>query len=62
MSDTSEGTSKKVNGNGKRGIRLTTTVSSHMVNYPVGLQAVRPARTRQSLISAGPACRVRISA
>jgi hypothetical protein len=47
---------------GKRRNRPMTTVSSHMVNYPVGLQSVRPERTRQSLISACPACRARISA
>ncbi len=62
MSDKTDGTTEKTNGNGKRGNRMITTVSSHMVNYPVGLQTVRPERTRQSLLSACPACRARISA
>ena len=62
MSEKAGVTTEKTNGNGKRGNRLITTVSSHMVNYPVGLQAVRPERTRQSLLSACPACRSRIGA
>ncbi len=62
MSDKSGVNTERINANGKRGNRLITTVSSHMVNYPVGLQTVRPERTRQSLLSACPACRARISA
>jgi len=62
MSDKSGVNIERTNANGKRGNRLTTTVSSHMVNYPVGLQIVRPERIRQSLLSACPACRARISA
>ena len=59
MSDIQGGNTAKKNGNGKRGNRLITTVSSHMVNHPIGLQAARPERTRQSLLSACPACRAR---
>jgi hypothetical protein len=59
MSDTQNGNTAKKKVNGKRGNRLTTTVSSHMVNHPIGLQAARPERTRQSLLSACPACRAR---
>ena len=62
MSDTQGNTTTKKNGNGKRGNRLTTTVSSHMVNHPIGLQAARPERTRQSLLSACTACRARSAA
>jgi len=62
MSDTQGNTTTKKNGNGKRGSRLTTTVSSHMVNHPIGLQAARPERIRQSLLSACPACRARSAA
>lgn len=59
MNDTQGGKALKTNGNSKRGNRLITTVSSHMVNHPIGLQAARPERTRQSLLSACTACRAR---
>jgi hypothetical protein len=59
MSDTQGSNTAKKNGNNKRGNRLITTVSSHMVNHPIGLQAARPERTRQSLLSACTACRAR---
>lgn len=62
MSEKSKVKTEKTNGNGKRGNRLITTVSSHMVNHPIGLQAVRPERTRQSLLNASPACRARTAA
>jgi hypothetical protein len=62
MSDTQGTTTTKKNGNNKRGNRLTTTVSSHMVNHPIGLQVARPERTRQSLLSACTACRARSAA
>ena len=59
MMKKTDATSEKTNG--KRSNRLVTTVSSHMVNYPAGLQAARFERTRQSLLSACPACRARIA-
>jgi len=59
MSDTSGTITAHKNGSGKRGSRPVITVSSHMVNYPAGLQAARTERTRQSLLSACPACRAR---
>jgi hypothetical protein len=60
MSDASAVVTAEKNSK-KRGIRPVTTVASHMVNYPLGLQAERPERTRQSLLSACPACRARIA-
>ena len=62
MSDTQNKTTEKANSNGKRINRRITTVSSHMVNYPAALQSERPERTRQSLLSACPACRARSAA
>jgi hypothetical protein len=62
MSTTERCAAIPVHGNGKRVGRLMTTVSSHMVNYPVGLQAQRPEQTRTSLISACAACRARSAA
>ena len=62
MSEKSKVKTEKTNGNGKRGNRLITTVSSHMVNHPIGLQAARPERTRQSLLNASPAYRARTAA
>jgi len=58
MSDASGAVTADKNSK-KRGIRPVTTVLSHMVNHPLCLQAVRPERTRQSLLSACPACRAR---
>ncbi len=55
--------SGRVRGHGstgkKRGSRPVTAVSSHMVNYPLCLQAERPERMRQSLLGSRPACRAR---
>jgi hypothetical protein len=62
MSEKSKVNTEKTNGNAKRGNRLITTVSSHMVNHPIGLQAVRPERIRQSLLNACPAYRARTAA
>jgi hypothetical protein len=62
MSEKSKVKTEKTNNKGKRGNRLITTVSSHMVNHPIGLQAVRPERTRQSLLNASPAYRARTAA
>lgn len=59
MSDTSGTITAHKNGSRQRGSRPVITVSSHMVNYPAGLQAARPERMRQSLLSACPACRAR---
>ncbi|MBM4309526.1 MAG: hypothetical protein FJ119_01065 [Deltaproteobacteria bacterium] len=59
MSDTSGTITARKNCSGKRGSRPVITVSSHMVNHPAGLQAARTERTRQSLLSACPACRAR---
>jgi hypothetical protein len=62
MIEKSKVKTEKTNGNGKRGNRLITTVSSHMVNHPIGLQVARPERTRQSLLNASPAYRTRTAA
>ncbi len=62
MRDLSGTCTAKTTGVKKRGTPLTTTVSSHMVNYPLALQAARIERVRQSLLSACPACRARSAA